>query len=233
MRSGAGAAALLALTLSALAPAPARAAGGLFQLEAAVAGAMPTGSYADGTQASDLFESGLGFTVTASFGLSKSLFIAARSGYHRNSDEERVVVDDGTGPASLRGARAQAEAVIFEAFVERKLATVPTHLLLQYRLRPTGPVSLYGEGGIGLAAHTLDLTITLPGSGGLVIEDHGRQTSFSWTVGGGFAVGLGKHLDVVTGFDYQHAQTNSGELWEHGDNPTFFTGTIGLRYPRN
>ena len=231
MRPGAGAAALLALTLAALAPQPARAAVGVFQLEAAFAGAMPTGSYADGTQASDQFETGPGFMVTGSLGLTRTLFLAARSGYHRNTDEEHVIVDDGTVAGTRLGPN-RSEAVIFEAFVERKLATVPTHVLLQYR-RPFGRLSLYGEGGIGLAAHTLDLTITLPGPGGLVIEDHGRQTSFSWTLGAGFAVGLGRHLDVVTGFDYQHAQTSSGELWSDGDDPTFLTATIGLRYPRN
>lgn len=222
-----GAVWLLALLL---APRVARAAGSsFFQLEVDMVGAQPTGSFTSGARASDLFDLGPGFSLTASLGVGKRVFVALRSGLTKNEGDELVTAALGTQPTPYRSTRA--EAVIFEARIHRKLTSIPTHLLAQYRYPVGSRLAFQGEGGVGVTSHTEDVEIRTTFDNP-VIELSGRQTSFSYRLGAGASYGITRDLELVLGGAFEQARTSDGDLWRKGDNPQVLAASLGVRYPR-
>jgi opacity protein-like surface antigen len=220
----------LALLIQPFTPSAAHAATGPgFQVQADALGAMPSGGDQTTTvKLSDIFDTGPGFAITASFGIRRHWFLAARSGMIRNQGDQAVTGSVVAQPATAGPTRGKA--VIFEALVHRKLTTVPTHLVLQYRTKVGSALGVFGEAGAGVLSFTEEAHVTTTLSS-TPIELSGRQTSFSWLVGAGLSYPVWHLIEVVAGGDFAQSRTNDGDLWRKGDNPRFLLGTLGIRYP--
>jgi hypothetical protein len=198
-----------------------------FQIEVDALGALPSGSYS-GSRASDVFDAGPGFALTASIGIRNNLFFAVRSGAMYHKGFETVPSQSWAQPAAPGTTRATA--IIYEAVYHRRLTTIPTLFLLQYRYPVRSGVAVHGEGGVGLMSFAEN--VRLQSTQDSINETDGRQTGFAYQVGVGISFGIAHDLELVAGGDFQQSRTSAGEVWGSGDNPQFLTGSIGLRYPR-
>ena len=207
---------LIAVALLTLAPAVSLAAGDHgFQIEVAAVGAQPSGTYEFGGNANGLLDFGGAVFGKALFGLSRGLYVGAGVGYLQNGkDFTRTSLLDTRPPRNWSGRRT--------------LEAIPVLALAQLRSDTHRSLSWYGEGGLGLT--TFDRRLSYVSGGQAPVADF--QHGYSFLVGAGACLGLGRNFDVLVGAAYLQSFTRSGPLWRSGDNPAYLLGSLGLRYPR-
>jgi hypothetical protein len=196
-----------------------------FQLQVDGLFSSPAGSLpsADGARLSSVFASGGGGALTASMGFSPRIHGAVRVGFSRGNDKGSVfqfqelqgaTLVPGSGPYDLR----------------RDLGAVPLHVLVQYRRTAGDRIGYSVEAGLGVISFTEKMRLR-DGSGEL-LELVGYQREPSYTVGCGIALPIAMNFDLVAGAHYDGTRTGAGAVWAKGDDPAFFTGSVGIRYPR-
>lgn len=207
---------LIAIALLTLAPAASLAAGDHgFQLELDAIGAQPSGTYEFGGRADQLLDFEGATFGKALFGLSRGLYVGAGVGYLRNRKAfTQTSLLDTRPPRNLSG--------------DRTLEAVPVLALAQLRSDTHRSLSWYGEGGLGLTTFGRRLYNLSRGQPPASNFQHG----FSFLVGAGACLGLGRNFELLVGADYLQSFTRNGTLWQSGDNPAYVLGSVGLRYPR-
>lgn len=197
-----------------------------FQLQVDGVLTSPTGNLpsAHGTRLSSIIESGGGFAVTTSIGVTGRLFGALRVGSVRGRDKS-----SSSQFSELRPAGAALLPGSGPYDLVRKLDGIPVHALLQYRRVTKARVGYYIEAGAGIVSFTERLR--LRSSAGELLNIAGYQREPSYTLGGGLALPVPGNFDLVVGAHYDGTHTGDGAVWAKQDNPGFMTGAVGLRYP--
>jgi len=206
-----------AVVLLALVPVIARAAGDHgFQLEVDAVGSRPFGTYEAGARAADLFDFGGNAGGKALFGLSRGLYVGVGVGYLHNQKDFSFTFRPSFG------------APLVTVTGIRSLNTIPVLALAQLRSDTHRTLSWYGEGGLGIA--TFNGRLTDFSYGLAPVSDF--QQAFSFTVGAGACLGVGRTWDVLLGAGWLQSFTRGGTMFEGGDNPAYVLYSLGLRYPR-
>ena len=191
-----------------------------FQLDGLAS--LPVGSYsASDVQARDVFGVAGGFAATVSLGIRRSLCVAARVGASASRKDGTVRFSHPLSAGGLGDPTPYA--------VRRKLVSVPIHGLLQYRHR-LGSLGLTLLAGAGINTSTQHLSVSSAGTPLFAIA--GYQQSFSSLFGVGLSYPLAPDWALTLGGTFEQVVTDAGDIWGSGDNPKFFSGTLGVRYPR-
>lgn len=220
---------LLAACTLIFAAGPALAASPRFQLEGSGALALLSGSatLADGQDRRDFYPPAIGFAITAEYGFTEHIWIGVRSGL---LDESKNDIDPSTAlerwsrlPGYSRFRASQATRI------ERKLTTIPTHAILQWRGHLPGKIGYWDEVGIGVGSFSDKIEYF--GASGSLMRLAGYQKNLSILLGAGLSWDL-KPVTVLGGVDIEMIPSQDGDVWIGGDDPQFAHIVLGLRYPR-
>ena len=206
---------------------------GRVQAEVQLMGAFPTGTYKSGINADELIDNGLGFTLGASYGLGGPWALGIRGGhYHNERQVEAQFIGPAPGPpiVSAVPARIGAQGNPPPGTILRQLDSTPFHVIAEYAHAWRPGFKTFAEGGVGLTAFTQHTIAHPPGNA--PISTTGYQRAFSFLLGGGASYGITRGLELTGSADYQQAVTSDGDVWVKGDDPKFFTLTLGVRFPR-
>ena len=208
--------AIAVLALLGLAPAAALAAQTRgFQLEAAAMGSIPFGTYVSGDKASDLYDPGGNAFGKALLGVSRGVSVGVGVGYLHNQ---------GSFQFQQRVSRFTTQTVS----ATRSISATPVLALGQLHSDEHRSLSVYGEGGLGVA--NLEARVADLSNGDEPTSSFQLGTAF--LVGAGLCVGAGRDWEFTLGTGWLQTFTGNGDAFQSGDNPAFLTFSIGARYPR-
>lgn len=219
-RSLALAAVLLAATAPLALGADARIPGLQLQLDGLMASHSGTVAAAGNADLSSLLDPGQGFALTATYGIRRTLSLAARVSYLGGEGEGDLTFVDlaspgGTGPFHQ----------------ERRLRSTTVHALLQSR-HPLGKRAEWSfEAGAGLTQTRERLVAT--SATGEKASAVGVQMDPSFSLGASLALLAGGNTDLVLGGRWIAVRSGDGAAWSRGDDPRHVTWSLGLRYPHD
>ena len=219
---------LLAAWTLILAAGPALAAAPRFQFEGSGSLGFLSGSasLADGHDRRDLYPPAIGFTFTAEFSVTEHLWLGVRSGLFDESKDDIAPAIALTRWSKLPGySRFLASQA---THVERKLSTIPTHGIIQWRGHLPGRIGYWDELGVGVASFTDKIEYF--GPSGSLMRLSAYQKNLSLLLGAGLSWDL-KRFTVLGGVDIEMIPSKDGEVWNGGDDPQVAHVVLGLRYP--
>ena len=220
---------LLAACTLIFAASSALAASSRFQVEGTGTGALLSGGddIADGHDRRDLYAVGIGFAFTAQYAVTNHLWLGFRSGL---LDESKDGIDPAIAlerwrhlPGYSRFRAAQATKI------DRKLTTIPTHGILQWRGHASKKIGYWSELGVGVASFTDKLDYI--GPNGTLMRLSAYQKNISFLAGAGLSWDV-KNVTLLSGADVEQIPSRNGEVWKSGDDPRFVHILLGVRYPK-
>lgn len=209
---------------------PALAAAPRFQIEGLGLASLLSGSasIADQHDRRDLYAPGIGFSIGAEYALTNHVWVGVRTGL---VDQSKDGIDPAIalarwsnlpGYSSFRAARATR--------IDRKLTTIPTHGIVQWRGQLPGRIGYYDEVGVGVASYTDKIEYL--GDSGSLMRLSGYQKNLSLLIGAGLSWNWKNIATLVGGADVEIVPSLNGEVWNSGDNPQLVHLELGVRYPR-
>lgn len=217
---------LLLLALAAVSPGSARAAlTTMFELNGVAAQVMSGDSLAGGHSTSDVFNTGFGFGLAAHIVLGNHLAVGFRTGYLRDTKDiaPTLAPDRWSNLPNYNSFRAATSTNI-----DRRLSTIPNHLVLNYRAHVATRVGYYAEAGVGVSSFTEKLRYEGPFP--MILA--GYQKNLSFLGSAGLSWDYGNVFTVVGGASYLYVPSKKGQVFAKGDNPQFLQLTLGIRYPK-
>jgi hypothetical protein len=184
-------------------------------------------SLSEGHSTSDVYGTGVGFTVGVHLGFTRYLSLGYRTGLFRDEKD----ITPGAAPAvwsslpDYNPFRAQ-----FTTRIERRLSSIPHHLVLQNHGHFAKRFGFYDEVGAGLTRFTSKMHYFSPNGSQFILAAY--QTNFSVLLGGGLTWDYRNVFTVMGGVSVLAVPTRDGQVWASGDNPQFVTATLGIRYPK-
>ena len=112
----------------------------------------------------------------------------------------------------------------------RELVSVPIHALIQYRHSLAGGLGIQVEAGGGV--NTSIEHVSLTSAGESLLRIGGYQQSLSSLAGAGVSYRLSRDWALTLGGTFEQVFTDDGDIWSKRDDPKFYSGTLGVRYPR-
>lgn len=209
---------------------PALAAPARFQIEGLGTGSLLSGSasLADQRDRRDYYPMGIGFSLAATLGVTDHVVLGVRTGlFDQRKDDiapSAALVRWRHLPNYSSSSAAQATAI------DRKLTTIPTHAIVQYRGRLAGQFGFYDEIGVGVASFTDKLDYRKGGS--TVMRLSAYQKNLSLLAGAGMTWDWKSLASVVGGVSVEMIPSLNGQVWDGGDNPQLVHLQLGVRYPR-
>ncbi len=219
----------LAVLLSGAAGAPRADAAIKYQFEANGIGSLLSGGseFLAGHSVHDLFGNGVGFSLGVNAGFTDHLGAGLRTGLFRDIKE----FSPSLAPARwASSAGYDPFAAARATSVKRKLTTIPTLAVLQYRARIARGFGFYDEFGLGAASFTEQVVYRQNGTTSFVLAN--RQKNLALLFGGGVTWDLGLVASLALSADVLMVPSKDGQVWSGGDNPQFVQIALGVRYPR-
>jgi hypothetical protein len=200
-----------------------------YQFEANGIGSLLSGGseFLGGHSVHDLFGKGYGFSLGVNAGFTDHLGAGIRTGLFRDTKD----FSPSLAPARwASSANYSAFAAARATSVNRKLTTIPTLAVLQYRARIARGFGFFDEFGVGAASFTEKVAYERNGATSFVLAN--RQKNLVLQFGGGATYDLGPAASLALSASVLMVPSKDGAIWSGGDNPQFVQLALGIRYPR-